>query len=344
MSGLDTIQMKFPFPGITALKGQIAEKNVEVEMQTLHIARRDIIAQGTKAYWNLVYIHQAIPITREMLAKLNQLESVATTRYGAGKASYQDLIKIRIGREKFEDQLTTLKEQRSNMETELLALMDLDTSNFSGRPDTLTPATTLPELEALYTLALEERQELIRLRAMVGKMERMVEMAETMIQPGFSQNYSLYADEAVLQSSSSGTKPSFNTRTSPAGGKGLPKNAWFGTRDAYLRETRYKLDGLRADLADVEARTRLMVRKGWFELDRARRERDLYQSRIVDLSQASLEVSTRGYEGGTVSFADVINSYNDWLEFNLASKRRHSDIGIARVELERLVGAPLPEL
>jgi len=54
MRGADNIQMKFPFPGVTALKGQVAEKNVEAEKQTLDLIRRDIVAQGTKAYWNLL--------------------------------------------------------------------------------------------------------------------------------------------------------------------------------------------------------------------------------------------------------------------------------------------------
>jgi outer membrane protein TolC len=124
-------------------------------------------------------------------------------------------------------------------------------------------------------------------------------------------------------------------------GKGLPKNAWFGSRDAYLRETRRKLDALRADLADAEARTRLLVRTGWFDLDRARRERNLYKNRLVELAQTSLDVSTRGYESGKVSFADVIASYTDWLDVNLASERRTSDLGIARVELERRIGTQL---
>jgi cobalt-zinc-cadmium efflux system outer membrane protein len=50
-----------------------------------------------------------------------------------------------------------------------------------------------------------------------------------------------------------------------------------------------------------------MVRMGWFELDRARRELFLYRDRLLELSQTSLDVSTRGYESGNVSFADVIN-------------------------------------
>ncbi|BBO83226.1 hypothetical protein DSCO28_37920 [Desulfosarcina ovata subsp. sediminis] len=342
MRGADNIQMKFPFPGVTALKGQVAEKNVEAEKQALDIVRRDIVAKGSKAYWNLLYTHRAHRITRDMLDRLNQLESVATTRYGAGRTSYQDVVKIRISREKLEEQLATLKEQRANLETELLSLMDLQTDIFLGWPETPTPDLSLPKLESLYPMALEKRQELNRMRAMVGKMERMVEMAETMIQPSFSQNYSLYTNEAVIQVGSAAMKPTFSTTVSPTRGKGLPKNAWFGTQDTYLRETRQKLDALRADLADALARTRLMVRTAWFDLDRARRERSLYKNRLLELSQTSLDVSTRAYESGRVSFADVISSYTGWLDVNLAGERRNSDVGVARAELQRRVGVTLP--
>ena len=85
-----------------------------------------------------------------------------------------------------------------------------------------------------------------------------------------------------------------------------------------------------------------MVRKGWFDLDRASRERSLYKQRLLGLSQTSLDVSTKGYESGNVSFADVIASYTGWLDVSLASVRRNSDVGIARVELERRIGNTLP--
>ncbi len=342
--GGDAIGMKFPFPGVAALKGQVAEKNVEAELHRLGMIRRDTVARGSKAYWNLLYTHRALRITRTTLDRLDHLESVATTRYGAGKTSYQDVVKIRIGREKLGEQLNTLTKQRTNLETELLALMNIPPGPSLGWPRTTTPDTSLPKLAALYPLALENRQELKRMRAMVGRMERMLEMAETMIQPAFSQNYALYADDAIVQVGSAAMQPTFNTSVPATRGKGLPKNAWFGSRDAYLRETRRKLDALKADLADGEARTRLLVRTGWFDLDRARRERNLYKNRLVELAQTSLDVSTRGYESGKVSFADVIASYTGWLDVNLASERRTSDLGIARVELERRIGTELMKM
>ena len=92
------------------------------------------------------------------------------------------------------------------------------------------------------------------------------------------------------------------------------------------------------NLKQAEARTTTMVRKAWFELDRASREISLYQKTVIHLSQSALDVSTRGYESGSVTFADVIGSYTIWLDARLALERKRSDLGIAWAEMERILG------
>ncbi|MBT8342180.1 MAG: TolC family protein, partial [Desulfatitalea sp.] len=254
----------------------------------------------------------------------------------------QDVVKIRMGRDKLSEQLATLKKQRVNLETELLSLVDLQPGPALGRPVTVTPETSVLKLVDLYPLALANRQELSLMRTKIAKMERMIAMAEIMIRPGLTRNDAVYPDKALLQAGSAGMTPSFRISMSPTRGKGLPQNAWFGSRDGYLRETQRKLEALRADLADARARTRLMVHTGWFDLDKAQRERSLFKHRLLELARTSLQVSTREYESGKVSFADVIASYTGWLDVNLAGERRDSDVGIARIELERRIGTPLP--
>ena len=108
-----------------------------------------------------------------------------------------------------------------------------------------------------------------------------------------------------------------------------------------MRETRQKLKALKAELIQIEAATDNLVRNSWFDLDRAKREEILYRQTVVKLSQAALEVSTRGYETGKVTFADVIASYNTWLRANLTLARKESDLGIARAELGRVLGTSL---
>ncbi|MGD9877020.1 TolC family protein [Desulfococcus sp.] len=341
MKGKDSVRMKFPFPGVTALKGEVVDASVRAAAESLEIARRDALTNARKTYWNLLYVRKSQSITSETLSLFQRLESVAQTRYKAGNTSFQDVIKVTIESRILEEDLVTLTERTRNLESMLLDILDLPPDTAIGPPVKETPDRRLPALDRLHPLARDRRQELRRLRAQVGKMERMLELAETMILPPYSLGLSYYDDEAVLQAGSAAVKASFSDRTTAAVGGGLPKSPWFGTNDAWLKGTRSSLAALRADLRKTAAATDNQVRNTWFEMDRAVREEILYRETVVDLSKSALDVSTRGYESGTVSFADVIASYTNWLRVRLALARKISDIGVARAELEQAIGVSL---
>lgn len=181
------------------------------------------------------------------------------------------------------------------------------------------------------------------MRAQVGKMERLIEMAETMILPPYTLGFSFYEDEAVNQVGSTARKETFPVSTRASTGFGLPKMPWYGIQDAYLRQTQQGLNALRRELEKEEAATMMLVRNAWFRLDLAKREESLYRISILKLSRTALDVSTQGYEAGRVSFADVISSYTSWLDANLAAEQKMSALGIARAQLENVLGAPLPQ-
>jgi outer membrane protein TolC len=341
MKGRDPVQMKFPFPGVLSLKGEIVGQEARAAWEGLEMARREAITVARKAYWNLVFVRRALKIEADTVELFTRLESVANTRYEGGKTSFQDVIKVRIQREILVEELTTLREKQRNLESKVREIVNLPPGSTIGSPLNHRPITNVPPLASLYPLANEMRQELRQMRAKVGKMARMIEMAETMVLPPYTLNLSLYDDEAVNQVGSAAMKETFPTVTTASRGAGLPKMPWHGTNDAFLRETRQKLEALKADLIKMEAATETLVRNSWFDLDRAKREAGLYRQTVVKLSQAALEVSTRGYETGKVTFADVIASYNTWLRANLTLARKNSDLGIARAELERVVGTSL---
>ena len=341
MKGTEPPKTRFPFPGVTALKGQAVDQAVRAAVEELEIARRDAVTEVRKTFWNLVYLRQARQITAETLDLFRNLESVANSRYQSGKTSFQDVIKVGIRTNILQEDLTTLAERQRNLETVLLEILDLPPQSGVGRPEDRTPAKTLPSLDRLYAIAEERRQELRRMRAMIGRTERMVEMAETMVLPSFSLELSAYRDAPLQQVGSAAAKPAFPTTTQASRGSGLPLNPWYGKNDAWLRQTRENLAALRANLRKAEAATDKMVRQAWFALDKALRETALYENTVVDLSRSALDVSTRGYESGTVTFADVIGSYTTWLEVRTSLARKQSDIGVARAELEQVVGTTL---
>jgi outer membrane protein TolC len=343
MKGREPVEMKFPFPGVLALKGEIVTQEVKASRETLEISRRTAITQSRKAYWSLLFVTRAQEITQKMLGLLRRLEAVTTARYETGKTSFQDLIKVRIEREKLEEDLKTLKEQQLNLEARILEILDLPPATGVGPPLAVPPRKGIPQLNALYSVALDQKQELRRLRATVGKMERMIEMAETAIYPPYTLTFSSFQDEAISQVGARRMGESFASATSASRGAGLPKMPWYGSNDAYLRETRQRLGALREELKKGELETIYKVREAWFGLDRAGRQEALYSRRVVTLSQAALEVSTRAYETGTIAFADVIESYLGWLNNRLTLEKEKSNLGIAHAELEEAMGGPWKE-
>jgi outer membrane protein TolC len=343
MEGGESAELKFPFPGILALKGEIVTQEVTASREVLGIAKRGAVTQIRQAYWQLLFTIQARKIGEETLLRLRHLEAVARVRYETGKTSFQDLIKIQIETGKLGEELTTLGEEQKNFEAKIKEILDLPPEMKMGRPAASAPSAEIPSLEGLYRIALEQRQEVRQLRAMTGKMERMIEMAETMIYPPYSLNFSLFQDEAINQVGTARMKEAFSVKTASSVGAGLPRMPWYGTNDAYLRETRQRLAALREDLKKTEDETIFKVREAWFRLDRAGRQEALYSRRVVALSQAALEVSTRAYETGAIAFGDVIESYLGWLSSRLALEREKSNLGIARAELEEALGGSWEE-
>lgn len=347
MQNPDSIAAKFPFPGVLALKGEVADQEVKAAWEELQIARRKAVLTARKAYWELFYAHAARETMASMLALMENFRSAASSRYEAGQTNFQDVIKVVIEQEKTQENLLTMQQMQVNMEFEIRELLALDPVSRIGIPVRREAVQAIPVLDNLYPIALDKRQELRRMRAMVGKMERMIEMQETMIYSGYSLNLSLREKEEISRigtgsSMSEGNEASFPTTTEAAMGAGLlPKMPWYGLEDAYLRETRQKLEAQKKELQMEELATLLGVRLAWFKLDKAARERGLYADRVSTLSESALEASNRGYSAGKVMFSDVIESYAGWLDVKLRSVRAQADLGIARAEMEEALGAAL---
>jgi len=341
MKGKAKVDKEFPFPGVLSLKGDIVNQGIKAAMDGLAIARRDAVTEARKAYWHLLFVRKAERITMETLHLYKRLEQVATTRYETGDTSYQDVIKVRIQRELLEEEADTFREKAQNWKSKILELLNLPPETEVGRPENRDPLRTVPALDPLYALARDHRQELSQLRARVGKMERLIELGETMILPPYALDLSLYENDAIRTVGSFATREPFPVSVSASKGFGLPKKPWYGIEDAYLRETQQRLNALKKELEREEARTAMGVRDAWFRLDLAKREESLYRASLLTLTRTVLDVSTQGYEAGNVAFADVIASYNAWLETHLAAEQELSALGIAWARLENAVGVPL---
>ncbi len=333
-----TMKLTYPFPGVSALKGRVINSQVAVLMEKMKIVRKKVITDIRKYFWDLVFIKKSTRITAETIAAFNRLKNVATILYKSGKTSFQDVIKININIEILKEDLITLAAQKKNIEIRLLELLNLTVDTRMGK----TMASPLPDKTArpgqLYPVAREYRQELNVIRQKITKLENMIEISESMIQAPFSLGFSNFENEQINTTGTDAPKASFAVKTMAAMKNNHPVNPWYGVDQPWLQQTRQNLLSLKQTLVEQENATDRMVRDAWFDLDRNRREFELYSTRILPLSKSALDVATREYETGSIPFSQAIDSYHDWLKVKLTIAKKQTDIAISTAVLEKIMG------
>ncbi len=334
--------MAFPFPGVLALKGEIVNREVRMAREDLEKARRTAVTDARKVYWELLYNRRAREITADTLVLLGQLEDSARARYEVGRGPLQDMIRPQVEAQKMREELRTMAAEKENLDAAVRRAVDLPATIPIGRPARGEPRRGLPSVEALTALAVERNQALRRMRQETARMELMIEMAETEIYPGFSLGLSAYVNKPAVQAGTMRMEEPFAASTTASEGAGLPKNAWYGTGDAYLREARKVLSSMRRQLADMERETALMVREGWFAVDRALREEALYAGRLSEFYALAADAAARSYETGAMPIRDAVEFTVGRLDTARSAERRMADLGIAMAALESIVGAAVP--
>ena len=333
-----SMKQQFPFPGTTALQAKMIREQIAVLTKQMEIIEKKIITDTRKAYWEIVFVERSMAITTETVQALDRLKNVATALYKSGRTSFQDVIKIKIRIEILQEALTTLLSRRQSIEVRLRELLNLPSDAVIGRVVFTEPDTPVPGLDILYSRAEKNRQEPAVIRHRINRVETLIEMAESMIQEPFTLNLSIFENQAVNTVGSGAETPSFPEKTMAGMKNNHPSKPWYGIESPWPNQTRQNLLSLKQALAAQENETRRMVRDAWFAVDKNRRELDLYQNRILPLSQSALDVSTREYESGSIPFSQAIDSYMNWLQTKLTIAEKETALGTAVSNLEQVIG------
>ena len=338
MKGVEPVRTKFPSPGVSALKSRAVERDVQGALVELEIKKRNVLTDIETIYWDLVYNRKARLITGEMIEYLAGLRQVARARYRAGKTDFQDVIKIDIRLEMLKEKMITLENRKDTIQTDLLSALNLQASSTAGSVRLSEPVQTLPPFSELDRIARQRRQELNLIKTRIDRMTYMVAMGKKMKLPDFSLNLSVYEDRAVNQVTYAATQSPFSEKTRAFRGYGLPERPFSGVENGWLRQTEKNIHALQKKLEQETSDTSKLLKNAWFEFDKAVREKNLYENRVIDLSKSALTVSKKGYEAGRITFADVIGSYTTWLDVNLAFAEKISAIGRTRAKIKRITG------
>lgn len=332
MSGTaQRIASEFPFPGLTALRGDIVRADIHLAELEFAKTARDVLTETAILANELAYLYRAVAITEENVDLLRQTLEVTSTQFEAGAASYIYVLQTRIELDRLRTALETMRDRRQSTRAALNALMDRSPNAPLGKP-ALPESIQAPTLETATRIALENRQEIQTAKRMLHRMERMIAMSKKMERPDATVGASYFEDRSGLRVSSMRDSPAFNSQPR------LMTRPWFGERESFIQEMIGRKEAIRAKVHDEENQTQALVENAYADLNSALRELALYRDSLLLDAKQTLTVSEAEYRSARIQYNDYLEALRAWLEINLNYHSARRDAGIALARLEAALG------
>ncbi len=329
------LMQKFPWFGKLKLKGSAAARAAEAARQQYEALKDQLFFRVKNAYVDLYWTYRKIDILEENQQLLTLLEEVLRTKYRTGAASYANLLKIQVERDRLKDRLRSTRQYLDPARAALNTAMNRPPRSPLPIPRTL-PERALDLSYQQLTKQLETANpNLGALRAAAAGAESGVRLAK--------KNY--YPDFAV------GVDYVFTGRTDmpdvPDSGKdplalklSLQLPIWAKKNRAAVKEARNRHSAL--EEKGRELRNQLLVRleKAYYRYRDAEGKMALYKETLLPNARQALEVTRSAFEAGNADFLDFIDSQRTLLAFQLAYEEAQTRRAQRLAEIHMLAGTP----
>ena len=294
----EMVSMKFPFPDMLALKGQIVTEDVQIAKREIDIVLRELVTDIKLAYSDYLYLTEAIRINQENQQLLRQMIQIAQAKFRAGIGKYHSVIMAQVELSKLSESILTLDKQRETIVALINTLLSRPTDAPLGMPKPVVHEEVVQPLAELYPLALKSRQEIQKQKLTISRMNLMIQLATRMAYPDTTLGASYFEERMKLSTGTFKIPPTFSTQRT----LNIENSASFGRKDAYIREVEIKVSAMEQMLAGLENKTRFAVKKHHFGLETAKRGIILYRNALLPQAQDALETANAAYQAAQIDF------------------------------------------
>ncbi|MDE0425674.1 MAG: TolC family protein [Candidatus Poribacteria bacterium] len=336
----EMMAMKFPFPGTLALKGQIITEDVLIAEKEFEIALRDLVTEIRLAYYDYLFVTEAIRINEENQKLLEQMIAIAQTKFRVGRGKYSNVIMAQVELSKLANTIITLEQQRETVIARLNTLLNVSADLPLGVPVLIEESSVIPTLAELYPLSVEKRQEIQKQKLTISKMGLVVEMAKQMTYPDPTLGPSYFESRSMGDLKHKEKMPmTFSTRRTlnPA------NTAWFAHRGSYIHEMDVKIEAMTHQVEKLESDLRFVVKKHHFAMETANRSIRLYRQTLLPQARQALDASNTAYQAAQIDFLSFLDAQRTLLNLRIEEQRALRDYRQHLAQLEQAVGIILPK-
>ncbi len=328
------LNQKLPLAKLS-LKGEIAGRGAGAVEETAEAIAWEVLTDFRKGYFDLWWVEQALRITTEEMDLVERLEEIAQSKYAAGQATQQDVLKAQLRLSRLKDRELIFVQQRRTLAARLNRLLDRPVDTLLEPTGELEPFALDFSLDTLYEIAREERSSLRARGYEVEKADSTLDLARREYIPDLTLGARYYQiGSGETTSPDDGTDAWLVT-------VGINLPIWFWAKRGEIDEASARLEAARESYRAEVNETEFAVKDGYFKVATAREQVELYRGELLPRARQAFDASRAGYEAGRVDFLDLLDSEEALLKVQLAQYRSIADYRKYLAELEEAVGKRL---
>lgn len=303
-----SFKQMIPWFGTIASRQKLMATMADTQYQDLLIARRNLIAEVTKTYYQLYEITQKEKIFDENIKLLKTYEEFALTAVEANKASAVELLKLQMRKNDLEELRKVLDEKQESLENKLNKLLNRKENQsvqvadhlFIPQQDSIAETQKLllhPELTKFDKLYQSVRQ------------SELVNRKEALPKIGFGLDYINVAKLPDMNIAHNG-RDIFMPMVSLSVPLFQKKNR------SVTRQNRWKMQQIEEQKDNRLNELKTLLQNAVNNLAAARITYSL-QTKNLQQAEAAEQILYKSYESGTIDFDDVLDIQELQLKFQI---------------------------
>lgn len=324
---------KIPWAGKRPLRGQVARDESRAALLDAEDTRLQVIEAAGLAYFDYYLVRRQLELNAENAAKLRQFRDIAASRYEAKLAPQQDMLQADVeladlGRRRIElDRLERITIARIN--ALLHRVPDAYLPPPPGRLD--SPRLALSVARLRFD-AIARRPDLAALAAQLRAEQARLQLAYKDFLPDFEVfgRYDSFWQPAATASPQRGQV-----------GVNLNVPLYRRKREAAVREAEWRLHRRRAEYEQRIDDINQQVQTAYELFDEGQQTVEIYSSQILPAARKNVQSAMAAYVTGGGDFLRLVAAQRQLIVFEERYQESIAGYHRRRVELERIVGAPL---
>jgi outer membrane protein TolC len=325
------VSQKIPFPGKRREEGLAAHREALAIRADVAAYELKLGEQVRSAWWDYYLAGITIRISQESQSLLRVVEETVEAQVAANQGGQADQLRVANEITKIDRDLAEARRVENVAKARLNSLLNRP----AGAP---LPAATDREvdppknLKSLLAQAESRHPEVISAANKIEAFRHRLNRAMLEKYPDFTFGIQ---GAAVA---SNGLAPSANGEDQIFGTMGFNIPLWQEPRQAMIMEAKAGISETQALLGSTRSDLRFRVEDAYFRAKTAREVSDLFRTRLIPDAKQAYEVTLTSYAADKDTFINVIDTWRQWLTYQLQFAQNRAQLGKAVATLNAAAG------